>query len=92
MVTRLFLRPDEAAAAIGISRRLLSLWQLNRVIPFRRVGRTVLFSPADIQRALDRFTVAAVGEPSTSTSEPVRPRKRRAGRIAAPVSGTESQL
>jgi excisionase family DNA binding protein len=73
-VPRLYLRPDEAAAAIGVSRRTLSEWQANRVIPFRRVGRTVLFAIADIQQALDRFNVEAIGE---STPH----RKRRMGRI-----------
>ena len=66
---RLYLRPDEAARVIGISRRTLSAWQSARVIGFRRVGRTILFSVADIQQALDRFKVAAVGEAS-----PRRPR------------------
>ena len=61
---RLYLRPDEAAHVIGVSRRTLSAWQSARVIPFRRVGRTVLFAVADIQQALDRFKVMAVGDPS----------------------------
>ena len=65
---RLYLRPDEAARAIGVSRRTLSAWQSARVIGFRRVGRTVLFSVADIQAALERFRIAPVGEP--------RPRRR----------------
>ena len=60
---RLYLRPDEAARAIGISRRTLSAWQSARVIGFRRVGRTVLFSVADIQTAIDRYRIAPVGEP-----------------------------
>jgi excisionase family DNA binding protein len=62
-LTRLYLRPDEAAKVIGVSRRTLSAWQAARVISYRRVGRTVLFSVPDIQRALDKFTVAAIGEP-----------------------------
>jgi len=60
--TRLYLRPNETAETIGVSRRCLSNWQRNHVIPFRRVGRTVLFSVADIQQALDKFRIAAVGE------------------------------
>ena len=60
---RLYLRPDEAARAIGVSRRTLSAWQSARVIGFRRVGRTVLFSIADIQTAIDRYRIAPVGEP-----------------------------
>ena len=70
---RLYLRPDEAARAIGVSRRTLGTWQSARVIGFRRVGRTVLFSVADIQTALDRYRIAPIGEP--------KPRKRRMQRI-----------
>ena len=62
-LTRLYLRPDEAARVIGVSRRTLSAWQSARVIGFRRVGRTVLFSVADIQAAIDRYRIAPIGEP-----------------------------
>ena len=73
---------------IGVSRRTLSAWQSARVIPFKRVNRTILFAVADIQRALDRFTVAAIGEPrprkaaemGTVTIQPSK-RKRRLERI-----------
>ena len=59
---RLYLRPDEAARVIGVSRRTLASWQSTRVIGFRRVGRTILFSVADIQAALDRYRIAPVSE------------------------------
>jgi len=80
-VQRLYLRPDQAAAAIGVSRRTLSDWQVRRVIPFRRVGRTVLFAIADIQQALDRFKVAAVGDPPP-------PRKPSMGRLPRAAAQT----
>jgi excisionase family DNA binding protein len=67
---RLYLRPDEAARVIGISRRTLSEWQSSRVIGFRRIGRTVLFSIADIQRAIDRYRIAPVGEPKQRQQPP----------------------
>jgi excisionase family DNA binding protein len=60
---RLYLRPDEAARAIGVSRRTLSAWQSSRLIGFRRVGRTVLFSVADILAAIERYRIAPIGEP-----------------------------
>ena len=60
---RLYLRPDEAARAIGVSRRTLSEWQSSRLIGFRRVGRTVLFSVADILAAIERYRIAPLGEP-----------------------------
>ena len=87
---RLYLRPDEAARVIGISRRTLSEWQSARVIGFRRVGRTVLFSVADIQTAIDRYRIAPIGEPrprrqsdetSTITDSLPPTRKRRIQRI-----------
>jgi excisionase family DNA binding protein len=85
---RLYLRPDEAARVIGVSRRTLSAWQSARVIGFRRVGRTVLFSIADIQAAIDRYRIAPVGEPKprqhhveTSTFTTPPKRKRRMERI-----------
>ena len=76
---RLYLRPDEAASAIGVSRRTLSAWQSARVIGFRRVGRTILFSVADIQTAIDRYRIAPIGEP--------KPRRQLVenGTITAPV-------
>lgn len=87
---RLYLRPDEAARAIGVSRRTLSAWQSARVIGFRRVGRTVLFSVADIQTAIDRYRIAPISEPkprqhhveaTTFTKPPMR--KRRMEHIGA---------
>ena len=94
---RLYLRPDEAARVIGVSRRTLSAWQSARVIGFRRVGRTILFSVADIQTAIDRYRIAPIGEPrprrqpiETGASTALNPsigsapptRKRRMQRIA----------
>src|SRR5271155_135401 len=82
---RLYLRPDEAARAIGVSRRTLSAWQSARVIGFRRVGRTILFSVADIQTAIDRYRVAPIGEP--------KPRRQsvETGMITATVPATGSE-
>jgi excisionase family DNA binding protein len=80
---RLYLRPDEAARVIGVSRRTLSAWQSARVIGFRRVGRTILFSVADIQTAIDRYRIAPIGEP--------KPRRQpiETGTITAPGAGSE---
>ena len=85
-VPRLYLRPDEAARAIGVSRRTLSAWQSARVIGFRRVGRTILFSVTDIQTAIDRYRIAPIGEP--------RPRRPsvETGTITAPAPATGSEL
>jgi excisionase family DNA binding protein len=97
---RLYFRPDEAAEIIGVSKRTLSAWQSARLIPFRRVGRTVLFAIADIQGAIDRYRIASVGEPrphkvtssrpAAPVVNPMAPRKRRMGRIPPPAN-MESQ-
>ena len=68
----LYLRPRDALEMLPVSRRTLSNWQRRRVIPFYRVGRVILFKPCDIEEALERFCVAAIGEP-----------KRRAARKSA---------
>jgi excisionase family DNA binding protein len=64
-----YLRPTEATKLLPVSRRTLSNWQRRHVIPFYKIGRTVVFKRGDIESALERFRVAAVGEPC--------PRKRR---------------
>jgi excisionase family DNA binding protein len=90
-VPRLYLRPDEAARAIGVSRRTLSTWQSARLIGFRRVGRTVLISVADILAAIERYRIAPIGEQrppqhrvavATVTGPPPR-RKQRMKRTGA---------
>jgi excisionase family DNA binding protein len=84
---RLYLRPDEAARVIGISRRTLSEWQSARVIGFRRIGRTVLFSVEDIQTAIDRYRIAPVGEP--------RPRPQQVNapsQLTAPIAASPGEL
>lgn len=58
-----FLRPAAACQYLGISARCLSQWQARRVIPFVKMGKKcVLFKKADLDSALNRFRVAAVGE------------------------------
>jgi excisionase family DNA binding protein len=64
-VTILALRPREAAAALGISPRLL--WQLTHdgVIPCVRVGsgkrKTILYPKEELQAWLSRKAEAAKG-------------------------------
>ncbi len=99
LTNRLFLRPDEVCAAVGISRRTLSDWQQRRLIPFRRVGRTCLFAAGDIQRALDRFLVRATSDiprrHRTPARDEPRPPKRRMGRVTdqqgAPTAANPTQ-
>jgi excisionase family DNA binding protein len=58
----LYLRPHEAAELLGVSRRTLSNLQRRRAIGFSRLGRVVVFRRCDIEAALQRHRVNAVGE------------------------------
>jgi excisionase family DNA binding protein len=49
-VAPLALRPRDAAAALGVSERLLLDWRKNHGLPFVRLGETVLH-PVDELRA-----------------------------------------
>jgi hypothetical protein len=53
-IPRLLLKPKEAAAALGISPRLL--WSLTRdeTIPAIRLRNAVRYSPAALQQFIDR--------------------------------------
>jgi excisionase family DNA binding protein len=57
-----YLRPDEAAQLLGVSRRTLSNFQRRHLIGFSKLGRVVVFRRADIEAAVDRFRQAAIGE------------------------------
>jgi hypothetical protein len=43
------------AEALGISERLLRNWVRDRVVPFTKIKRIVLFDPAKVESALGRF-------------------------------------
>ena len=52
----------EASKYARVSRRTISDWQSRRVIPFIKVGRKlVLFRKSDIDSALNKFQVSAIG-------------------------------
>ena len=58
----LYLRPDEAAQLLGISRRSLSNLQKRHCISYSKLGRMVIFSRLDIEATLKRSRIAANGE------------------------------
>jgi len=47
----------EQAERISISWRALQEYRKKRLIPFVRLGRRVLYKPADVERALERLTI-----------------------------------
>lgn len=51
----MYLRPAEMAASLSISTRQLWQWQHDRVIPFIKLGKTILFDPHKVREALERF-------------------------------------
>jgi excisionase family DNA binding protein len=57
-----FLRPDEAARFLGVSKRTLSNLQKRRAISFSKLGRVVVFRRQDLIAATERFRFRAVGE------------------------------
>jgi hypothetical protein len=59
---KFYLRPDDVLEILPVSRRTLSTWQRSRVVPFFKIGRIVFFKREDIEAALDRYRVAAIGE------------------------------
>jgi excisionase family DNA binding protein len=54
MSTKLF-RQKELAKELHVSERLVRKWQEQRIIPFIKVGRAVLFDFNKVMTALERF-------------------------------------
>ena len=62
-MTAAYLRPAEAAAYLSVSPRTLRDWQRQGRIPhYKPARKCCLFAIADLDRAMARFRVAAVGE------------------------------
>jgi hypothetical protein len=49
------LRYAGMAQALGISERLLKNWLRDRVVPYTKIKRLVLFDPTKVEMALQRF-------------------------------------
>jgi excisionase family DNA binding protein len=61
--TRKYNRKKEEAERLGIGTRTLERWVVGRVIPFRKVGRILLFDPVEVDHALStRWRVSAIGD------------------------------
>jgi len=49
-----FLRPEQAAAYLGVDRRTLVKWVAKGIIPAARIGRKcTLYSRKDLERAVE---------------------------------------
>jgi len=70
---RMKISKRELAESLGLSTRTINHWMAQRLLPYRRIGRIVLFDPAEVEQALQRVRCFASWEP-----------KRRMGRISPP--------
>ena len=60
-----WLRTEEASRYLGVSPRTLRDWKKRRLVAFSKLGRRcVIFNRNDLDAAVKRFRVAAVGEVS----------------------------
>ncbi len=58
-----FLRAAGAARYLGVSLRTLRDWQKRRIVPYHKPSsRVALFAVSDLENAMKRFRVNAVGE------------------------------
>lgn len=58
-----YLRAEQVIQLLPVSKRTLGNWTAEKLIPFYRVGRCVMFKRSDIEAALERYRVNAIGEP-----------------------------
>jgi DNA-binding transcriptional MerR regulator len=57
------MRRGDAAKHCGVSIRTLADWQAARIVPYIRIShRVVLFKISELEKALDRFTIKAIGD------------------------------
>ena len=56
-----YMKRDQAATYLNISPRTLSEWQARRMVPYIKGGKCVLFKRTDLDAAMDRLTVNAIG-------------------------------
>jgi excisionase family DNA binding protein len=48
-------RPKKLAEALSVSERTVRQWQADRVLPYIKIGRTILFDFNKVMAALDKF-------------------------------------
>jgi excisionase family DNA binding protein len=70
-----YLREADLAKALNISVRTVRYWMQRGVLPYRKVGRIVLFRRDEVEAALDRFKFSARSEEQVRIN-----RRRRMGR------------
>jgi excisionase family DNA binding protein len=58
----MYLRYPDMAEELGISLRTLKNWVADRLIPYVKINRVVLFEPAKVRAALERLERKAVSK------------------------------
>ena len=56
-----FVRPAELSKLLSVSPRTIRQWQSSRLIPFYKIGKTVLFDLEKVQVTIDQFERKAGG-------------------------------
>jgi hypothetical protein len=56
----MYLRYPDMAAELGVSLRTLKGWVADRLVPYVKVKRLVLFEPVKVKAALERMERKAV--------------------------------
>jgi excisionase family DNA binding protein len=51
--SRTYVRAKELAKRIGVSERVVRKWQYENLIPYRQMGRMVLFRVSEVEAAID---------------------------------------
>ena len=64
MVTEPLLTPKETSRILGVTTDTLAVWRCRKryALPFIKVGRKVMYRPADINRFLKRHTSGETDE------------------------------
>ena len=57
-----YMRVKQAAEFLSISVDTLRDWMRKRIIPFRKIGGTILLDPDELVEAVDRFRRASLFE------------------------------
>lgn len=58
--TKRLLTPDETSELLGVTAHTLSVWRCTGryKLPFVKVGRSVMYKPADVEKWIEKNTVA----------------------------------
>ena len=61
-IDQIYMRRSQAAKYLSVSIRTLANFQASKVIPYSKVGKSVIFSKHDLDEFVSKFRVNAIGE------------------------------